>query len=168
MSRAFSLAMRTLAREWRSGELGVLLLALVIAVAALTGVGFLTGRVGAAVDLQAAEVLAADLRFLVREAAPPGVVETVDGCGPACGRLGLAHSLGALDRKRWERPEYFIELLIEYPARVGHLGLSFHFAAFYPSISQQYTPPFRSISRRREHSDRQRCARCRRRPQLSS
>ena len=55
--------MRTLGREWRSGELGVLLLALTVAVAALTGVGFLVGRVGAAVDLQASEVLAADLRL---------------------------------------------------------------------------------------------------------
>lgn len=61
--RALMLALRTLGREWRSGELGVLLLALTIAVAALTGVGFLVGRVGAAVDLQAAEVLAADLRL---------------------------------------------------------------------------------------------------------
>ena len=51
------------AREWRSGELGVLLLALTVAVAALTGVGFLVGRIGAAVDLQASEVLAADLRL---------------------------------------------------------------------------------------------------------
>src|SRR6185369_3049000 len=48
---------------WRSGELGVLLLALTIAVAALTGVGFLVGRIGAAVDLQASEVLAADVRL---------------------------------------------------------------------------------------------------------
>ena len=52
-----------LTREWRSGELGVLLLALTIAVAALTGVGFLVGRIGAAVALQASEVLAADLRL---------------------------------------------------------------------------------------------------------
>ena len=50
------LADTLLAREWRSGELGVLLLALtIIAVAALTGVGFLVGRIGAAVDLQASE-----------------------------------------------------------------------------------------------------------------
>jgi putative ABC transport system permease protein len=52
-----------LAREWRSGELGVLLLALTIAVASLTGVGFLVSRIGAAVDLQATEVLAADVRL---------------------------------------------------------------------------------------------------------
>jgi putative ABC transport system permease protein len=63
MKRAFVFALRTLGREWRSGELGVLLLALTVAVAALTGVGFLVGRVSTAVDLQAAEVLAADLRL---------------------------------------------------------------------------------------------------------
>jgi putative ABC transport system permease protein len=63
MIRALAFALRTLAREWRSGELGVLLVALTVAVAALTGVGFLVGRVATAVDLQAAEVLAADLRL---------------------------------------------------------------------------------------------------------
>jgi putative ABC transport system permease protein len=60
---ALRLALRTLAREWRSGELGVLLLALIVAVAALTGVGFLVSRIGAAVALQASSVLAADLRL---------------------------------------------------------------------------------------------------------
>ncbi len=59
---ASGLALRLLGREWRSGELGVLLLALTVAVAALTGVGFLVNRVGQAVDAQATEVLAADLR----------------------------------------------------------------------------------------------------------
>ena len=47
--KALRLALRTLAREWRSGELGVLLLALTVAVAALTGVGFLVSRISAAV-----------------------------------------------------------------------------------------------------------------------
>jgi putative ABC transport system permease protein len=61
--RALRLALRTLGREWRSGELGVLLLALIVAVAALTGVGFLVSRIGAAVALQASAVLAADLRL---------------------------------------------------------------------------------------------------------
>ncbi len=61
--RALSIALRTLSREWRSGELGVLLLALTIAVAALTAVGFVVSRVSAAVDAQASEVLAADLRL---------------------------------------------------------------------------------------------------------
>jgi len=61
--RALSLALRSLAREWRSGELGVLLLALSVAVAALTGVGFLVSRISTAVALQASEVLAADVRL---------------------------------------------------------------------------------------------------------
>ena len=61
--RALGLALRTLAREWRSGELGVLLLALTVAVGALTGVGFLVGRISAAVALQASSVLAADIRL---------------------------------------------------------------------------------------------------------
>ena len=61
--RALTLAMRTLLREWRSGEVAVLALALSVAVAALTGVGFLVNRIGQAVDRQASEVLAADLRL---------------------------------------------------------------------------------------------------------
>jgi putative ABC transport system permease protein len=56
------LALRALRREWRSGELAVLWLSLSIAVAALSGVGFLVDRIGRAVTLQASEVLAADLR----------------------------------------------------------------------------------------------------------
>ena len=66
--RALALAMRTLMREWRSGELGVLVLAITVSVAALTGVGFLVDRISIAVDNQAGEVLAADL---VLESAQP-------------------------------------------------------------------------------------------------
>src|SRR6202167_4269336 len=56
------IALRALRRECRSGELAVLWLSLTIAVAALSGVGFLVDRIGRAVELQASEVLAADLR----------------------------------------------------------------------------------------------------------
>jgi len=63
ISRALLLSLRMLAREWRSGELGVLLLALMVAVAALTGVGFLVSRISTAVAAQASEVLAADIRL---------------------------------------------------------------------------------------------------------
>ena len=65
---ALRLALKTLLREWKSGELGVLLLAITVAVAALTGVGFLVDRISIAVDNQAGEVLAADL---VLESAQP-------------------------------------------------------------------------------------------------
>jgi putative ABC transport system permease protein len=57
------MALRSLRREWRSGELAVLLASLCVAVAALTGVGFLVDRIGRAVQSQASEVLAADARI---------------------------------------------------------------------------------------------------------
>lgn len=63
ISRALLLSLRMLGREWRSGELGVLLLALTVAVAALTGVGFLVSRISIAVAMQASAVLAADIRL---------------------------------------------------------------------------------------------------------
>ena len=56
------IAVRSLRREWRSGELAVLWVALTVAVAALTGVGFLVDRIGRSVQAQASEVLAADAR----------------------------------------------------------------------------------------------------------
>jgi putative ABC transport system permease protein len=55
--------LRSLLRDLKSGELAVLLLALLVAVASLTAVGFFTSRVGRAVNQQAGEVLAADLRL---------------------------------------------------------------------------------------------------------
>jgi putative ABC transport system permease protein len=60
---AVLLGLRSLAREWRSGDLAVLFLALFVAVAALTGVGFLVDRIDRAMQLQASEVLGADLRL---------------------------------------------------------------------------------------------------------
>jgi putative ABC transport system permease protein len=60
---ALRLALRNLARDLRSGEIAVLVLALVVAVASLTAVGSFISRVSRAVDQQAGEVLAADLRL---------------------------------------------------------------------------------------------------------
>lgn len=61
--KALRFALAVLARDIKSGELTVLVLAVTLAVAALTGVGFFTNRIGQAVSLQAAEVIAADLRL---------------------------------------------------------------------------------------------------------
>ena len=60
--KALRLALIALLRDAKSGELGVLLLALLVAVSALSAVGFFTSRVSRAVERQATEVLAADLR----------------------------------------------------------------------------------------------------------
>jgi putative ABC transport system permease protein len=57
------LSLKLLLRDWRAGELTVLAVALLIAVSAMTGVAFLTDRAAQAVELRAAESLAADLRL---------------------------------------------------------------------------------------------------------
>jgi putative ABC transport system permease protein len=68
--KAFLFALRTFGRELRSGEVIVLLAAVALAVAALTAVGFLTDRIGRAVERQANEVLAADLRLRTPDPIP--------------------------------------------------------------------------------------------------
>ncbi|MCC6301796.1 MAG: FtsX-like permease family protein [Gammaproteobacteria bacterium] len=56
-----ALALRMLRRDWRAGELRVLAAALVVAVAAVTAVGFFADRIRLALELQATELLGADL-----------------------------------------------------------------------------------------------------------
>ena len=60
----FRLALRHLDREWRAGELTVLAVALVIAVASVTSVTFFTSRIHQALEGQANELLGGDLVFL--------------------------------------------------------------------------------------------------------
>jgi putative ABC transport system permease protein len=67
----WSLGARLLIRDWRSGEVLVLLAALIVAVAAMSAVTFFTDRVRVAVSQQAGEALAADLRIESAVAPPP-------------------------------------------------------------------------------------------------
>ncbi|MGD8567141.1 MAG: FtsX-like permease family protein [Gammaproteobacteria bacterium] len=60
------LALRMMRRDWRAGELRVLSAALVIAVTCVTSVVFFTDRIAQALDYQASELLAADLRVVSR------------------------------------------------------------------------------------------------------
>jgi putative ABC transport system permease protein len=55
------LALRLLLRDWRAGELRVLALAIIIAVAASTAIGFFTDRLGRGMVSQSADFLGADL-----------------------------------------------------------------------------------------------------------
>ncbi len=89
--RTVRFALRMLSREWRSGELGVLLLALIVAVGALSGVGFLVSRIRAAVTLQASAILAADLRL-----ESPRPIPSADFSAAARYGLRTAHAIGML------------------------------------------------------------------------
>ena len=79
--KALALAWRLLLRDWKSGELTVLGLALTIAVTSLTAVAFLTDRVGHAVELRAAESLAADLRLGSSQPLPETYIEKAEQAG---------------------------------------------------------------------------------------
>jgi putative ABC transport system permease protein len=74
--RALRIAWRTLARNLRSGQLTVLVLALLVAVTALTSVGFFTDRVAKAVARESAVVLAADLRLRASQPPDPAYLST--------------------------------------------------------------------------------------------
>src|SRR5690606_15028847 len=66
----FLLGLRALRRDWRSGELRLLMLALLVAVMAVTSVGFLTDRVGLALQRDAAQMLGGDLALRANQPAP--------------------------------------------------------------------------------------------------
>jgi len=68
--KALRFALRNLWRDFKSGELSVLVLALTVAVLSLTAVGFFTSRISAGVRAQASEVLAADLRIEASDPLP--------------------------------------------------------------------------------------------------
>lgn len=65
------LALRLLARDWRAGELRVLMLALLVAVTCVTSVAFFTDRINQALQQQAGELLGGDLRLVADHPLPP-------------------------------------------------------------------------------------------------
>src|SRR5690606_32249858 len=64
------LGVKALRRDWHSGELRLLLLALLIAVAAVTSVGFLADRVGRALERDSGQMLGGDLALRADEPIP--------------------------------------------------------------------------------------------------
>lgn len=77
-SRQLRFALRSLLRDLRAGELRVLALALLVAVASVTAVGFFTDRIGRAVERQAGDVLAADLVASSGFRIPQELIESVN------------------------------------------------------------------------------------------
>ncbi|MBY0437059.1 MAG: hypothetical protein K2W80_02620, partial [Burkholderiales bacterium] len=67
------LSARLVMRDWRAGELRVLVAALVIAIAAVTSVGFFSDRVRLALIEQANALLGADLIVVSDRAIEPAL-----------------------------------------------------------------------------------------------
>ena len=91
------IAMRMLRRNWAAGELRVLLLALVIAVASVTTVGFFADRVQAALDRQANELLGGDLVVIADKPLPAEFQETAARRGLATAQTRTFPSMVAAE-----------------------------------------------------------------------
>ncbi len=84
---AVRLALRALRRDWRSGELRALLAALVVSVAAVASVGFFTDRIRLAMDRQAGELIAADIRVASSNPIPAHVEDEARRFGLQTARM---------------------------------------------------------------------------------
>lgn len=76
-----ALSWRFLLRDWRSGELGLLLAALVVAVAAIAAVGFFVDRMRLALSQEARQLLGADLVVAADRALSSEWLERASGQG---------------------------------------------------------------------------------------
>jgi putative ABC transport system permease protein len=85
MSTLFKLALKLILRDWRSGELAILLGALIVAVGAATTVSLLSDRLNRTMSLQAAEFLGGDLSVSSHTPPPPDWTSEAE-------RLGLQHT----------------------------------------------------------------------------
>lgn len=79
--RQIKFALRAFRRDLNAGELRVLALALIVAVASVTAVGFFTDRIGRAMERQASDVLAADLLATSGLALPVEIKEQAEQLG---------------------------------------------------------------------------------------
>ena len=75
------LSLRMLRRDWRAGELRILLLALLVAVGSVTTVGFFVDRFKRALSDQAGELLGADLVVVADHPVPPAFVQQARASG---------------------------------------------------------------------------------------
>ena len=80
-------ALRSLTRDLKSGEVVVLVAALVVAVASITAVSFFTSRIARGMAEQASEVLAADLRLESAREIDPGYDEKAQSLGLDTARI---------------------------------------------------------------------------------
>ncbi|MGD9841374.1 MAG: ABC transporter permease [Steroidobacteraceae bacterium] len=91
------LAVLKLSREWRAGEHFVLVLALVVAVSALTAVSFFTSRVERSMAQRANEVLAADIRLQSSQELSNSYLQQATSLGLQTAQVLVFNSVVVLD-----------------------------------------------------------------------
>jgi len=93
----FRLALRLMWRDWRGGELRLLLLALIMAVTSVTGIALFTDRLQQALLLESANMLAADRVLSGREPAPQAWLEEAQDRGLRTGEIVSFSSMAFSD-----------------------------------------------------------------------
>ncbi|WP_420550842.1 ABC transporter permease [Litorivicinus lipolyticus] len=81
-----ALALKLLRRDWRSGDAGLLVLALSVAVASASAIGFLVDRVERAMQSQAAELIGGDLMLRDTDAVSDDILNQAAALGLATNR----------------------------------------------------------------------------------
>jgi len=97
--RIFSQAINGLRRDWRAGELKLIASSIVIAVASLSTVNFFTDRVQQATEIQATQLLAADLVVLSSLPIPQTLIEDANTAGLINTRTTSFRSMVVADKK---------------------------------------------------------------------
>lgn len=99
MLKLLRLALAMLRRDWRSGELRLIAIALVVATAGASSVGFFTDRIRGALERQAGTLLAADLVVESGQPINPALAERARADGLAVSRqLAFRSVVGAGER----------------------------------------------------------------------
>ena len=81
MMNSFKLAIKSFIRDWQAGEMQLIAVAIIIAVASLTSVSFFTDRVRQVMEIQATELLAADLVIQSRDKIADDVIASARNSG---------------------------------------------------------------------------------------
>ncbi|EDN68841.1 Protein of unknown function DUF214 [Beggiatoa sp. PS] len=89
MMKPIFLSFHSLRRDWRSPELRILVFALIVAVAAVSAVGFFTNRIDRLIEQQASELLGADLRISAGDPLPTMFINEAEE-----NQLDMAHIKG--------------------------------------------------------------------------
>ena len=79
------MGLRLLYRDWRGGDVTILLVALALAVAIVTGLGIFSERLGNAISAQSTRLLGADM--VVESPRPMGPVDAGHGRGGGAGAV---------------------------------------------------------------------------------
>ena len=88
------MASRQMARDFRAGELRLLLVAVSLAVAALTAVGFFADRIHGGLTRDAAQLLGGDVVVVSDQPTPPVVIERARALGLASATTTVFPTMG--------------------------------------------------------------------------